>query len=45
MPATIFVPSISSPAKIARIRDYRAKLVVGGESYADALAESETFVT
>jgi threonine dehydratase len=44
VPATIFLPSISSPAKIARIRDYRAELVVVGESYADALAASETFV-
>jgi threonine dehydratase len=44
VPARIFVPSISSPAKIARIRDYRAELVVVGERYADALAASETFV-
>ena len=27
VPATIFVPTISSPAKIQRIRDYRAELV------------------
>src|SRR3954470_16979347 len=39
--ATIFVPTISSPAKIARIRSYGAELVVGGDSYADALAASE----
>jgi len=39
-PARIFVPSVASPAKISRIRDYRADLVVGGERYADALAES-----
>lgn len=39
--AKIFVPSISSPAKIARIRNYGADLVVAGERYADALAESE----
>jgi threonine dehydratase len=38
--AKIFVPSISSPAKIARIRDYGAELVVGGERYADALSAS-----
>src|SRR5215475_3856233 len=43
VPAKIFVPSTSSPAKIARIRDYGADLVVGGEDYADALAASETF--
>jgi threonine dehydratase len=39
--AKIFVPSISSPAKIQRIRDYGAELAVGGERYADALAASE----
>lgn len=42
--AKIFVPSISSPAKIQRIRDYGADLVVGGERYADALAASEAWV-
>jgi threonine dehydratase len=41
VPAKIFVPSISSPAKIARIRDYGADLVVEGERYADALAACE----
>jgi threonine dehydratase len=41
IPAKIFVPTISSPAKIQRIRDYRAELAVGGERYADALAASE----
>ena len=44
VPARIFVPSISSAAKIARIRDYRADLVVEGARYADALALSETWV-
>lgn len=44
VPAKIFVPSISSPAKINRIRDYGADLVVGGERYADALAASEAWV-
>jgi len=44
VPARIFVPLICSPAKVARIRDYGAELVVGGELYADALAASETFV-
>ena len=43
--AKIFVPSISSPAKIERIRRYGADLVVGGERYADALAASETWRT
>src|SRR5436309_2521480 len=44
IPAKIFVPSISSPAKIARIRDYGAELVISGERYADALAASEAWV-
>jgi threonine dehydratase len=43
VPAKIFLPSISSPAKIQRIRDYGADLVVGGERYADALAASEAW--
>jgi len=37
-PARIFVPEISSPAKIAAIRERGAHLVVGGARYADALA-------
>ncbi len=45
VPATIFVPSISSPAKIARIRAYGADLRVGGDRYADALAASETWAS
>lgn len=40
-PARIFVPSVSSPAKIARIREYGADLVIEGDGYADALAASE----
>jgi threonine dehydratase len=38
--ATIFVPSITSPAKIDRIRAYGAEMIVGGDRYADALAAS-----
>jgi threonine dehydratase len=41
--AKIFVPEVSSPAKIARIRNYGADLVVGGERYADALIASEAW--
>ncbi len=41
--ATIFVPSISSPAKIQRIRNYGAHLIVEGERYADALAASDAW--
>ncbi|WP_331373009.1 threonine/serine dehydratase [Sinorhizobium chiapasense] len=44
VPATIFVPSVTSPAKADRIRSYGAKLVIGGERYADALSASEIFV-
>jgi threonine dehydratase len=39
--ARIYVPTVSSPAKIARIRSYGAELVVQGERYADALAAAE----
>ena len=39
-PAKIFVPSVSSPAKVARIRDYGAELAIEGDRYADALAAS-----
>ena len=42
-PAKIFIPSISSPAKIARIRDYGADLAIEGDRYADALAASESW--
>jgi threonine dehydratase len=43
VPARIFVPTVSSPAKISRIRDYGAELIVGGDRYADALAASEVW--
>src|SRR6266850_621788 len=39
--ARIFVPTVSSPAKIARIQSYGADLVVTGDRYADALAASQ----
>ena len=41
VPARIFVPAISSPAKQARIRQYGADLMVVGERYAEALAASQ----
>jgi threonine dehydratase len=44
IPATIFVPEITSPAKIERIKTYGARLVVGGQRYADALAASEEHI-
>ena len=39
-PATIFVPSVASPAKVDRIRRYGAELVIAGDRYADALEAS-----
>jgi len=41
VPARIYVPGVSSAAKIARIRDYGAHLVIAGDTYADALAASQ----
>ena len=40
VPARIYVPGISSAAKIARIRGNGAQLVIAGDTYADALAAS-----
>ena len=42
--ARIFVPTISSPAKIAAIRSHGAELVIGGDRYAEALVACETYV-
>jgi threonine dehydratase len=44
IPAKIFIPSVSSQAKVQRIRDYGADLVIEGDRYADALAASEAWV-
>jgi threonine dehydratase len=44
VPATIFVPEITSPAKAERIRTYGADLIIAGSRYADALAASEDHV-
>jgi threonine dehydratase len=44
VPAAIFVPSVTSPAKLARIRSYGAELIIAGDRYADALAASEARV-
>jgi len=40
VPASIFVPTVSSPAKIKRIQELGADLVVGGDLYADAFEAS-----
>ncbi len=39
--AKIFVPTVSSPAKVARLREYGARVEIVGDRYADALAASE----
>ncbi|MAG97844.1 MAG: threonine dehydratase [Rhodospirillaceae bacterium] len=44
IPARIFVPTISSPAKVERIRQYGAELEVGGDRYAGSLAASERWL-
>ena len=41
IPATIFVPAVSSTAKIDRIRGYGAHLVIAGDRYDDALQASQ----
>ncbi|MBF6331604.1 threonine/serine dehydratase [Nocardia transvalensis] len=41
IPAKIFVPVISPPAKVAGIRSRGADLVVAGDRYADALAGAQ----
>jgi threonine dehydratase len=41
VPARIFVPTVSSAAKVSRIRSYGADLVVEGDTYSDALAISQ----
>lgn len=43
IPAHIFVPTVSSPAKIDRIRRFGAQLTVTGDRYVDALAASQAF--
>jgi threonine dehydratase len=43
VPARIYVPTISSAAKIARIRAYGADLCVTGERYAEAYAASQAW--
>ena len=43
VPARIFVPTVSAPAKMERIRQLGADLVVTGERYADALAAAQAW--
>src|SRR5215475_9205169 len=42
--ASIFVPTVASPSKIALIKRYGADLHVGGDLYADALAASQMHI-
>jgi threonine dehydratase len=42
--AHIFVPTVSSPAKVARIRSYNATLTIVGDRYADALAACDRWI-
>ena len=44
IPARVYVPHLSSPAKIARIREHGADLVLVDGAYAEALAASEEWV-
>ena len=44
VPAKIFVPTVASPAKVARIRAYGAELAIVGDLYADALEASEAWI-
>lgn len=43
--AKIFVPTVSSPAKIARLREYGAQVEIVGDRYADALEASERWAS
>ena len=44
VPATIFIPTIAPPAKVDRIRRYGARLQIGGDRYADALAACDEHI-
>ena len=44
VPATIFVPSVASRAKVEQIRGYGARLEIAGDRYDDALLASERWV-
>lgn len=44
VPATIFVPSVATPAKMEQIRGYRARLEIAGDRYNDALLASQRYV-
>src|SRR5215467_12993417 len=41
VPARVYVPEVSSPAKVNRIRSYGADLIVTGATYSDSLSASK----
>jgi threonine dehydratase len=43
-PATIFVPSVASQAKLDRIRGYGAELIIAGDRYAESLEASHAWI-
>jgi threonine dehydratase len=45
VPSKIFVPTTSSPAKIARIRSYATEPVITGKTYGDALAAAQEWIS
>jgi len=45
VPARIFIPTITSPSKVARLHAYGAQVSIVGERYADALEVSEIWAT
>jgi threonine dehydratase len=42
--ARIFVPEVSSPAKVARIREYGAELVITGDRYGDTIDACNAYI-
>jgi len=44
VPATIFVTTVASRAKVEQIRSYGARLEIGGDRYDDALRASERWI-
>jgi threonine dehydratase len=42
--ARVFVPEIATPAKVAKIKAYRADAVIGGASYAEAQQRCDAYV-
>ena len=45
VPAHIFVPRVTSPAKLSRLRELKAEVTIAGDRYADALAASDLWLS